>query len=134
MERESPHESEISVHRLIEILDELDTTYKDEIPTEMIDGDSEDRRWKVTKNWWLATINALELAKSYLNQQDHLTLMTEIDDFNQTFLDNEFKDRLTTETDIATANNVIRKVINALTGLKKMRDATFTIPLFTKYI
>jgi len=118
METEQPQEHIMPLSRIIEILEELDKSFRDEIPTEMISGESEDRAWKVTKNWWQGAINALAKAKGYLDSQSHSDLITDIDQFNQDYLDDRFKDRLTTESDIERANKIMREVVNTLKNLQ----------------
>jgi len=119
MEKEpQSQEYTMSLSETIETLEGLDTQYKDQIPTEMLSGESEDREWKVRRNWWQGAVATLFVAKEHLDPQKHAELRTKIDQFNKEYTDGTFATRgKTLESDIVRVNEIIREVVRVLKNL-----------------
>lgn len=108
----------MSLSETIDELERLDKEFHDEIPSEIIRGNSEDKNWKVRRNWWQGIVAILEVANEHLNIQFHSEIMNEIDQFINDYTGYYFAGRLTTKEDIDRANKITRKVIEVLKNLQ----------------
>jgi hypothetical protein len=97
-------------------------TWKSEIPDQILSAKSQDKMYKVRKNWWAGLVSDFEYGVlPILDATTHAELILKISNFSHDFCGQEFQGktgRLTTREDIDRADQLIEEILGVLENLQ----------------
>lgn len=107
----------IKIKKVIEWL-RIKQSWKSDVPSQILNGASKEKNYKVRKNWWAGLACDLDYLSPILERLGNTDLIADISQF-QSFLSNsDFGNRLTTKEDIELADKLIEKILSYLENLQ----------------